>query len=60
MLARVTTLNRSTGDGEFMRLIKEYYTLRYTNFDTIIDYLTYIKLLEKRITITNVILISDK
>ena len=60
ILARVTALNRPTGDNEFMRLIKEYYTLRYTNFDTITDYLTHIKLLEERIAVTNVVLISDK
>ena len=60
MLTRVTALNRPTGDGEFMRLTKEYYTLKYTNFDTITDYLTHIKLLEKRIAATDVILTSNK
>ena len=60
MLARVTALNRPTGDGEFMRLTKEYYTLRYTNFDTMTDYLTHIKLLEERIAATDVVLTPDK
>ena len=47
-------------NGEFMRLIKEFYTLKYISFETIFEYLIYIKLLEERIAAINVILISDK
>ncbi|KAF6219168.1 hypothetical protein HO133_004993 [Letharia lupina] len=60
MLSRLITLYRPTGNEEFMRLTKEFYTLKYTSFETISEYLTHIKLLEERIAATNVILIPDK
>ena len=43
-----------------MRLIKKYYTLKYTDFDTMTAYLTYIKQLEERITATNIVLTPNK
>ena len=60
MMTYITDLYRPTGDGEFMRLTKEYYTLKYYKFETITDYITYIKSLEERILATNVILTPDK
>lgn len=56
----VTELYRPQGDGEFIRLIKEYYTLEYDKFKSISEYLTHIKSLEKRILVINVILTLDK
>ena len=43
-----------------MRLIKEYYTLKYVSFELIIKYLTYIKFLEERILAINVVLTPNK
>ena len=60
MISHITALYRSIGDGEFMRLTKELYTLKYTDFETMFDYLTRVKLLEERITATNVVLTPDK
>lgn len=60
MLSRLTTLYQPTGDGEFMRLTKEYYTLKFRDFGSISDYLTRIKTLEERILATNVVLTPDK
>ena len=51
---------RFVDDGEFMRLIKEFYIFKYINFEIMFDYFTHIKIFEKRIVITNVILIFDK
>ena len=48
------------GDAEFMRLTKEYYSLRYDDFDFMTFYLTQIKTLEERIRETNVTLDDDK
>ena len=60
MMSHFITIFRPVDDDEFMRLIKELDTLKYTNFEIISDYLTHIKTFEKRIAVTNVILISDK
>ena len=60
MMVHVTELYRPQGDGEFMRLTKEYYTLEYDKFETVTEYLTHIKSLEERIAATNVILTPDK
>ena len=49
MMTYVTELYRSQGDGEFMRLTKEYYILEYVKFESVTEYLTHIKSLEERI-----------
>lgn len=59
-MTHVTKLYRPQEDGEFMRLTKEYYTLKYVSFESVIAYLTYIKSLEERILATNVILTPNK
>ena len=43
-----------------MRLTREYYSLRYEDFNFITYYLTQIKILEKRIRNINIILDDDK
>ena len=48
------------GEAEFMRLTREYYTLRYEDYDSITAYLTQIKTLEERIQNINIILDDDK
>jgi hypothetical protein len=54
MLARLRTLLQPSGNIEFMRLSKEYFTLRYHDFKTMSDYLTRIKVLEEKIDSTKV------
>lgn len=58
--ARLATHFQPKGDGEFIRLTKEYYTLKLTDFETISAYLTHIKQLEERIAATKVVLTPDK
>ena len=60
MLTHITALFQPTGDGEFMRLTKEYYSLRYGDYRSMTDYLTTMKLLEERIRATKVVLTDDK
>ena len=60
MMTYITDLYRPTGDGEFIRLTKEYYTLKYHKFETVTDYITLIKSLEEHVHATNVILTPDK
>ena len=52
MLTRLRELLQPTGSSEFMRLSKEYYTLRFKSFKTVAEYLTHIKVLEGRIDLT--------
>ena len=60
MMTQLATLFASQGEAEFMRLIKEYYSLRYEDFDSMTSYFTQIKTLEERIRDINVILDDDK
>ena len=60
MMTQLVTLFAPQGEAEFMKLIKEYYSLRYEDFDFMISYLTQIKTLEERIRGINVILDDDK
>lgn len=57
---QLTAIYTLKEDIEFIRLTREYYSLRYKNFDFITYYLTYIKSLKERIRETNVILDDDK
>ena len=59
MLSRLRELMQPTGSSEFMRLSKEYYTLRFKSFKTVAEYLTHIKVLEERIDATKVVLDKD-
>ena len=56
-LADIYTLK---GNAEFIRLTREYYSLRYEEFSSIIFYLTYIKTLEEHIREINITLDDDK
>ena len=55
MMFHFKIILRFIDDDEFMRFIKEFYILKYINFEIIFDYFIYIKILEKRIAVTNVI-----
>ena len=56
MLTKLRIELQPSGDSEFMRLSKEYYTLQFKLFKTISEYLTRIKILEEKIDATKVIL----
>ncbi|CAD6586966.1 MAG: hypothetical protein ASARMPRED_002898 [Alectoria sarmentosa] len=60
MMIQLANLYAPKGEAEFMRLTREYYSLRYDDFDSMTSYLTQIKTLEERIRNTNVILDNDK
>lgn len=60
MMIQLANLYAPKGEAEFMRLTREYYSLRYDDFDSMTSYLTQIKTLEERIRNTNVILDDDK
>ena len=60
MMSHFIIIFRFVDDGEFMRLIKKLYILKYTNFEIMFDYFTHIKIFEERIIVTNVIFIFDK
>ena len=60
MITQLTALFVSKGEAEFMRLTKEYYSLRYEDFDSMTSYLTQIKTFEKRIRNINVTLDNNK
>ncbi|KAF6222411.1 hypothetical protein HO133_001497 [Letharia lupina] len=60
MMTSLANIYAPKGDAEFMRLTREYYSLRYEDFDSMTHYLTQIKTLEERIRGTNVILDDDK
>ena len=59
MLKHLRELLQPTGSSEFMRLSKEYYTLRFKLFKFVTEYLTQIKVLEEKIDVTQVILNND-
>ncbi len=56
MLTRLRILLQPTGFSEFIRLSKQYYTVKFGSFKTISEYLTHIKVLEEKIAATKVIL----
>ena len=60
IMTQLVTFFAPQGETEFMKLIKEYYSLRYEDFDFMISYFTQIKTLEERIRGINVILDDDK
>ena len=59
MLKHLRELLQSTRSSKFMRLSKEYYTLRFKLFKSVTEYLTQIKVLEEKIDATQVILNND-
>ena len=52
MLRHLRELLQLTRLSEFMRLSKEYYTLRFKLFKFVTEYLTQIKILEEKIDAT--------
>ena len=60
MMNQLVNIYAPKGEAEFMRLTREYYSLKYHEYDSMTAYLTKIKTLEERIRDTNVVLDSDK
>jgi len=62
MLTKLSRLLQPSGEAQFMRLNREYYTLRYNDHgsESMSDFLTRVKVLEERIDSTNVQMDNDK
>lgn len=62
MLARLTALLQPGGEAQFMRLTREYYTLRFdeSSSETLSEFVTRVKVLEERIDVTNITMDNDK
>lgn len=62
MLTKLSRLLQPAGEAQFMRLNREYYTLRYDDHgsESMSDFLTRVKILEERIDSTNVQMDNDK
>ena len=60
MLQHLKDILQPSGDTQFIRLTKEYYTLDFSDFKTASEFLTHVKLLEERIDATKVTLTPDK
>lgn len=60
MYTRLKELLQPTGETQFMRLTREYYTLHYRDFKNISEFLDRIKLLEEQIDATKVTMTEDK
>ena len=60
IITKLADIYALKGDVEFIRLTREYYSLRYEEFGSIIFYLIYIKILEEYIRGINVTLDNDK
>lgn len=61
MLARLTALLQPGGEAQFMRLSREYYSLRYDDTkESLTNFLTRLKILEERIAATRVTMNNDK
>lgn len=56
MLTKLRIELQPSGDSEFLRLSKEYYTLQFKSSKSISEYLTRIKILEEKIDATKVVL----
>ncbi len=60
ILARLSTILQPCTDLQFMRLTKEYYTLKWKEFGSAAAFLDHVKVLEERIDATKVELTPDK
>ncbi|KAI9721750.1 MAG: hypothetical protein M1812_002085 [Candelaria pacifica] len=60
MLQKLAELLQPGGATQFMRLTREYYSLRYDESESISAFLTKVKILEERIDATNITMDHDK
>ncbi|MCJ1467041.1 hypothetical protein MMC07_005663 [Pseudocyphellaria aurata] len=60
MYSRLKELLQPTGETQFMRLTREYYTLNFKDFGNISEFLDHIKLLEEQIDATKVTMTHNK
>ncbi len=60
MYKRLKELLQSSGETQFMRLTREYYTLNYRNYKDVSEFLNHVKSLEKQIEATDVEMTPDK
>ena len=60
MLSRLYELLQPVGDAQFMRLMKEFYSLKTSDFSNMSEFLTHVKVLMEKIAATNVDFTADK
>lgn len=60
MMTRLHELLQPSGDAQFMRLIKQFYSIKSIEYKDMTSYLTEIKTLDEQITATKVELTRDK
>jgi hypothetical protein len=60
MLNRLTALLQPTGETQFLRLTRELYTLQYSDFKDVSEFLTRVKVLEEQVATTKVEMTNDK
>jgi hypothetical protein len=60
MLNRLTALLQLIDETQFLRLTQELYTLQYSDFKDVLEFLTRVKMLKKQVAITKVEMTNDK
>ena len=60
MYKRLKELLQPSGETQFMRLTREYYTLNYRDYKNVSEFLDHVKSLEEQIDATNVKMTPDK
>ena len=60
MYKRLKELLQPSGETQFMRLTREYYTLNYRNYKDVSEFLDHVKSLEEQIDATEVKMTPDK
>ena len=60
MYKRLKELLQPSGETQFMRLTREYYTLNYRNYKDVSEFLDHVKFLEEQIDATDVEMTPDK
>jgi hypothetical protein len=60
MLNRLTALLQLIDETQFLRLTRELYTLQYSDFKDVSEFLTRVKVLKEQVAITKVEMTNDK
>jgi hypothetical protein len=60
MLNRLTALLQFIDETQFLRLTRELYTLQYSDFKDVSEFLTRVKMLKKQVAITKIEMTNDK
>ena len=60
MIQRIKKKLQSSDNVQFMKLIQKYYSLNFKNFKDMSKFLNHVKVLKKRIDVTNIEFTNDK